>query len=71
MDCNNNVSVSTKSNITLNAGNIILGGENTVKGQSLLQWLNTHTHLNGNNGGPTGPVSPDTVAKDTLLVKEQ
>ena len=68
---NNNVSVSTKSNITLNAGNIILGGENTVKGQSLLQWLNTHTHLNGNNGGPTGPVSPDTVAKDTLLVKEQ
>ena len=64
----NNVSVSTKSNITLNAGNIILGGENTVKGQSLLQWLNTHTHpcTDGATAGPT-----TTPAQNTLLVKEQ
>ena len=64
---NNNVSVSTKSNITLNAGNIILGGENTVKGQSLLQWLNTHTHPCPD--GTTG--IPGNAAQDTLLVKEQ
>lgn len=64
---NNNVSVSTKSNITLNAGNIILGGENTVKGQSLLQWLNTHTHPCPD--GTTG--IPVDAAQDTLLVKEQ
>lgn len=64
---NNNVSVSTKSDITLNAGNIILGGENTVKGQSLLQWLNTHTHPCPD--GTTG--TPVNAAQDTLLVKEQ
>lgn len=65
----NNININTDSTINLNAKNINVGGESTIKGQSLLQWLNQHTHTNGNNGSNTGPaVSP---AQDTLLVKEQ
>lgn len=64
-----NINISTENQINLNANNINIGGESTVKGQSLLQWLNTHTHSNGNNGYPTG--TPISQAQDTLLVKEQ
>ena len=62
------VLVSTDNEISLNAKNINIGGESTVKGQSLLQWLNTHTHpcSDGSTAGPT-----TTQAQDTLLVKEQ
>lgn len=64
-----NVTIATGSSVNLNAKNVMIGEENTVKGQSLLQWLNQHTHSNGNNGSPTGPaINP---AQDTLLVKEQ
>lgn len=62
------IDINTKSNISLNAKNIVVGGENTIKGQTLLQWLNKHTHSNGNNGSPTG--APIDAAEDTLLVKE-
>lgn len=65
----NNINISTDKQIDLNANNINIGGESTVKGQSLLQWLNTHTHSNGNNGYPTG--TPINQAQNTLLVKEQ
>lgn len=65
----NQVTLSTDNTITLNAKNIMIGDENTVKGQSLLQWLNKHVHTNGNNGSNTGPVVES--AQDTLLVKEQ
>lgn len=64
-----NVTISTNNSVNLKANNILIGEENTVKGQSLLQWLNTHTHSNGNNGSPTG--TPINQAQDTLLVKEQ
>lgn len=64
-----NVTISTESSVNLNAKNVVIGEENTVKGQSLLQWLNQHTHSNGNNGSPTG--SAINPAQDTLLVKEQ
>lgn len=46
------------TNITLSANNIMVGTnspEPAVKGQTLQQWCNTHTHSNGNNGSPTGP----------------
>ena len=62
------IDINTKSNISLNAKNIVVGGENTIKGQTLLQWLNKHTHSNGNNGSATG--APIDAAEDTLLVKE-
>lgn len=58
-------------NINLNAKNIIVGDENTIKGQSLLQWLNQHQHkvdTSGGSGVTTQLISP---AQDTLLVKEQ
>lgn len=63
-----NINISTDKQINLNANNINIGGESTVKGQSLLQWLNTHTHpcSDGSTAGPT-----TTQAQDTLLVKEQ
>lgn len=64
-----NVTIATGSSVNLKANNVLIGEENTVKGQSLLQWLNTHTHSNGNNGSPTG--TPINQAQDTLLVKEQ
>lgn len=63
------ITISTGNAINVDSKNVIIGGENTVKGQSLLQWLNTHTHSNGNNGSPTG--TPISQAQDTLLVKEQ
>ena len=63
------ITISTSNVINVDSKNVIIGGENTVKGQSLLQWLNTHTHSNGNNGSPTG--TPRSQAQDTLLVKEQ
>jgi len=62
-----NVTISTGSSVNLNAKNVIIGEENTVKGQSLLQWLNTHTHPCPD--GSTGPAA--NPAQDTLLVKEQ
>ena len=63
------ITISTSNVINVDSKNVIIGGENTVKGQSLLQWLNTHTHSNGNNGKPTG--TPRSQAQNTLLVKEQ
>lgn len=62
-----NINISTENQINLNANNINIGGESTVKGQSLLQWLNTHTHPCPD--GSTGPAA--NPAQDTLLVKEQ
>ena len=63
------VNVSGESTVNVDSKNVIVGGENTVKGQSLLQWLNTHTHSNGDGGNPTGTTL--TPAQNTLLVKEQ
>jgi hypothetical protein len=63
-----NVNVASDENVKISAKNIILGDENTVKGQSLLQWLNTHTHP-CSDGATAGPTT--TPAQNTLLVKEQ
>lgn len=64
----NQVIISTNNTINLNAKNINVGGESAIKGQSLLQWLNQHTHpcSDGSTAAPT-----TTPAQDTLLVKEQ
>lgn len=39
-------------NITISGGNITLQGNTTISGKEFL----SHTHTNGNNGGPTGGV---------------
>lgn len=40
--------------IQLDAEDIFIGGESSIKGMSLFNWCNSHTHSNGNNGSPTG-----------------
>lgn len=53
IDKEGNISlIGTK--IHLDAKNIILDSEPGVKGTTLLNWCNTHTHYNGNEGSPTG-----------------
>lgn len=46
--------IMTGKSINLDAKNIFLDGEPGVKGTTLQNWCNTHTHSNGNNGSPTG-----------------
>lgn len=74
------VSISTENTINLNAKevnvdskSVIVGGENTIKGQSLLQWMNQHQHsVQVNTGTGIGnTVAVTTPAQNTLLVKEQ
>lgn len=57
IDKDGNISLSG-TKITISADDILVGDNNTepaVKGTTLQQWCNSHTHTNGNNGSPTGP----------------
>ena len=54
IDKEGNIILTGKS-INLEAKKIILDGEPGVKGTTLQNWCNSHTHSNGNNGSPTGP----------------
>lgn len=58
------------STINLNAKNIFLDGEPGVKGKTLQNWCNTHTHSNGNNGSPTG-TTLQKLPKEALANVEQ
>lgn len=55
--------------IELSAEDIYIGGEPGIKGQTLFNWCNTHTHSNGNNGSPTGPTI--TRLPQTVLLQKQ
>lgn len=55
--------------IQLDAEDIYIGGEPGLKGQTLFNWCNTHTHSNGNNGSPTGPTI--TRLPQTVLLQKQ
>ena len=53
--------------IQLDAEDIFIGGESSIKGVSLFNWCNSHTHSNGNNGFPTGnaiiPLQPTVLTQ--------
>lgn len=53
--------------IQLDAEDIFIGGESSIKGMSLFNWCNSHTHSNGNNGSPTGnaiiPLQPTVLTQ--------
>ena len=53
--------------IQLDAEDIFIGGESSIKGVSLFNWCNSHTHSNGNNGSPTGnaiiPLQPTVLTQ--------
>lgn len=55
--------------IQLSADDILIGGEPGIKGQTLFNWCNTHTHFNGNGGSPTG-VPVRQLPKTTLIQKQ-
>ena len=57
------------SKIQLSAEDIILNGEPGVKGKTLKNWCDTHTHSNGNNGSPTGPAI--VKVPTTVLTQKQ
>ena len=61
--------------LIIQGSSLLLGGETAAdgvpKGLSLIQWLTSHTHGNGNNGTPTtGPtVPPDAATLLSQIVK--
>lgn len=69
-----NISIDKEGNISLqgakiqlDAEDIFIGGESSIKGVSLFNWCNSHTHSNGNNGSPTGnaiiPLQPTVLTQ--------
>ena len=74
IDKTGNINISGTA-FKINASDIVLGdggNEPGVKGTTLRQWCNTHTHSNGNNGSPTGvaiqPLS-NTALSETVKLK--
>lgn len=59
----------TGTKIQLSAEDIIIGGEPGIKGSTLFNWCNTHTHSNGNNGSPTG--NPIRQLTKSALIQKQ
>lgn len=71
-----NITIDKEGNISLqgtkiqlDAQDIFIGGEPGLKGQTLFNWCNTHTHSNGNNGSPTGPAI--TRLPQEVLIQKQ
>lgn len=67
IDKEGNISIAGKA-INLQASRILLDNEPGVKGTTLKNWCDTHTHSNGNNGSPTGPTLfklPQTALADS------
>jgi hypothetical protein len=62
------INIVSDETINLNAANVNIANEPTVKGQTLFNWLNTHVH-----GDPvSGSTTPPTQQLDqSVLVKEQ
>ena len=57
-----NLTIITDGVTQINAPEIVLGSDGEHKipfGDELVKWLNSHTHVNGNAGSPTGtPIKP-------------
>lgn len=57
-----NLTIITDGVTHINSSEIILGSDGEHKipfGDELVKWLNSHTHVNGNAGSPTGtPIKP-------------
>ena len=57
-----NLTINTDGVTKIDAPEIVLGSDGKHKipfGDKLVEWLNSHTHVNGNMGSPTGtPIKP-------------